>query len=416
SNSDISGTVKILLEKIGTTDNPFALIFELGNDTQVKDWTRNLIDLSSNEYSFRLSIDVKKQTSDQFFGIDDISYVLGDCASQPTTTYIPPTTTVCEFESPDICGFSQGVTNDFDWTHGTGQDAHILPPDHSTGNATGHYVYANMSGHTEGEMTSLFSPLIWDVPQACVAFSYFSTRNLTNQVEVWLVSERNPQHPTSIGNFSAPISTWVGARINVEIAGRWQIELRTQVQKNTGGFVGIDDLIVIPDACVDTVACDFEDDWCLWNNVDESTWQRGRVTDDPSQSAGWAYAPPFDHTTNTPYGHYLYFFDSDDLPEDKRTVSIISETHSVNRDSCFSFWLHMFGDKVGKLMVDEILREGTERLKEVAGSQGYRWHHIQVAVSTAPDHWLQLTVEGVPGRTNVIAFDDMDIFEGPCKE
>lgn len=66
--------------------------------------------------------------------------------------------------------------------------------------------------------------------------------------------------------------------MNVEVAGRWQIELRTQVLGETGGgFVGIDDLIISPEACDQTVACDFEDNWCLWNNVDTNIWQRGTI-------------------------------------------------------------------------------------------------------------------------------------------
>lgn len=72
----------------------------------------------------------------------------------------------------------------------------------------------------------------------------------------------------------------------------------------------------------------------------------GRVTDDPSQTPGLGYAPPYDHTTGTPYGHYLYFYDS---IEDAETATVVSEMVSVSRDSCFSFWVHMFGDRVSEL-------------------------------------------------------------------
>lgn len=69
--------------------------------------------------------------------------------------------------------------------------------------------------------------------------------------------------------------------------------------------------------------------------------------DDPNQSVGLAYAPPFDHTTETPYGHYLYFYDAADS-EDSATV--LSELVSIAKDSCFSFWVHMFGDEVSYIV------------------------------------------------------------------
>lgn len=70
---------------------------------------------------------------------------------------------------------------------------------------------------------------------------------------------------------------------------------------------------------------------------------QGHVTDDPSLAPGFGFAPPYDHTTGTPYGHYLYFYDSAD---DAQTATMLSEVFSLQRDSCFSFWVHMYGDKV----------------------------------------------------------------------
>lgn len=69
----------------------------------------------------------------------------------------------------------------------------------------------------------------------------------------------------------------------------------------------------------------------------------GRVTDDPSLAPGYGYAPVYDHTTGTPYGHYLYFYDSS---SDAASATMLSEVFSVEKDSCFTFWVHMYGDKV----------------------------------------------------------------------
>lgn len=73
----------------------------------------------------------------------------------------------------------------------------------------GHYMYADTSVWGVGAFTSLFSPRIYDLPEACVAFMYFSTR--LDQLEAWLHTEENPD-PVSIANFSAPFNGWSGAR------------------------------------------------------------------------------------------------------------------------------------------------------------------------------------------------------------
>lgn len=40
---------------------------------------------------------------------------------------------------------------------------------------------------------------------------------------------------------------------------------------------------------------------------------------------------------------------------------------------------------------------------------------VQIGLKTSPSHWLTLDVQGVVGQTNVVAVDDIDIYEGLCK-
>lgn len=56
--------------------------------------------------------------------------------------------------------------------------------------------------------------------------------------------------------------------------GGWQVEFRVTVGKDNG-FVGIDDVIVSPEACPDPVSCDFEDGSCLWQNFGGNSWITG---------------------------------------------------------------------------------------------------------------------------------------------
>lgn len=73
-------------------------------------------------------------------------------------------------------------------------------------------MYADTSIWGAGAFTSLFSPQIYDLPEACVAFMYFSTK--LDQLQAWLHTEGNPD-PISIANFSAPFNGWSGARYGI---------------------------------------------------------------------------------------------------------------------------------------------------------------------------------------------------------
>ncbi|KAK8747593.1 hypothetical protein OTU49_016481, partial [Cherax quadricarinatus] len=210
--------------------------------------------------------------------------------------------------------------------------------------------------------------------------------------------------------FSAPFDTWTGVRMSVLAAGVWQIELKVVVEHN-GGFIGIDDYIMGPGACPDPVSCDFEDGICLWQNLETNKWTTGRVTDDPSQSPGFQYAPPYDHTSETPYGHYLYFYDGKD---DASSAKIISETFTTEKDSCFSYWLHMFGDKVGKLQLLSLSAGESAVMKTIEGSQGYEWQQFEIEIRETYQQWLEFAVEGVAGHINVVALDDIELYAGSC--
>lgn len=67
------------------------------------------------------------------------------------------------------------------------------------------------------------------------------------------------------------------------------------------------------------------------------------MTDDPALAPAYGHAPPYDHTTGTPYGHYLYFYDSS---SDAASATMLSEVFATEKDSCFSLWVHMYGEKV----------------------------------------------------------------------
>ncbi|MPC30919.1 MAM and LDL-receptor class A domain-containing protein 2 [Portunus trituberculatus] len=320
-----------------------------------------------------------------------------------------PIRQLCDFEAADLCGFTQREddTYAFDWTQGSASDHQGLLNDHTTGDYYGQYMYVDPKQYTVGAVAGLVSPDVDGVPEACVAFNYY-TSHKDGTLEVWLHSKET-HDPSLLNIYSAPFQTWIGARqvlLPVSVAGVWQLEFRVTL-KSSNGFVALDDVILSPDACPTPVNCDFEANSCLWENTKPAKW----TNDDPSQAPAYGYAPPYDHTTGTPYGHYLYFYDNS---VDELSATMLSEVFAVDKSSCLSLWIHMYGDKVGTLQIKSIEAEGTFVLKKLTGSLGLEWHQVQIELGESPQHWLSLDVQGVHGQTNVVAVDDIDLSVGLC--
>ncbi|XP_050708969.1 MAM and LDL-receptor class A domain-containing protein 1-like [Eriocheir sinensis] len=315
---------------------------------------------------------------------------------------------MCDFEAPDLCGFSQREDDTLDWTHGSARDGSGLLNDHTTGDIFGHYMYMDPVPHVDGAVAGLVSPDMVGVQEACVAFSYFTSLP-AGEIEVWLLDKESPE-PTLLDTYSAPFQSWIGARLSVLAVGVWQVEFRATVRP-TSGIVAIDDVMVSPSACPSPVTCDFEANSCLWENMKTAKWTNGRVTDDPALAPVYGHAPPYNHTTGTPYGHYLYFYDQS---SDAASATMLSEVFATEKDSCFSFWVHMYGEKVGSLQVKSHEPEATMVLKELDSSLGLQWYQEQINLRVSPQHWLSLDVQGVEGSSNVVAVDDLDLSAWPC--
>lgn len=74
----------------------------------------------------------------------------------------------------------------------------------------GHYMYVEPKQYGSGSVAALVSPDMVGMPEACIAFNYF-TSNLNGKLEVWLIDKGNPV-PTLLDTYSAPFQSWMGAR------------------------------------------------------------------------------------------------------------------------------------------------------------------------------------------------------------
>ena len=72
------------------------------------------------------------------------------------------------------------------------------------------YMYVDSKQNTVGAVAGLVSPDVDGMPEACVAFSYY-TSHQDGTLEVWLHS-KEMQDPSLLNVYSAPFQTWISAR------------------------------------------------------------------------------------------------------------------------------------------------------------------------------------------------------------
>ncbi|XP_053398184.1 MAM and LDL-receptor class A domain-containing protein 1-like [Mercenaria mercenaria] len=158
--------------------------------------------------------------------------------------------------------------------------------------------------------------------------------------------------------------------------------------------------------CLD---CDFDNDFCDWNN-DETcnvTWTR-QHGNTPSAYTG----PESDHTTGN--GHYIYIEASDtrEYEEKARLISPMEESGPF----CLMFWYSMYGQHIGSLHV--YMRTNTSvdipLFTKNHSMSTNKW--IKAVISKIAPVDYQVILEGVVGKgvKGDIAVDDISLTKEMC--
>ncbi|XP_019631238.1 PREDICTED: MAM and LDL-receptor class A domain-containing protein 1-like [Branchiostoma belcheri] len=258
-----------------------------------------------------------------------------------------PPDSPCDFDS-DLCGYTQGTADDFDWTRDSGgTPTGLTGPtvDHTTGTSSGQVGTLKVSVK-DGGMTT----------------------------DIW----------TRSGNQG---NQWFSVAVSIPATGSYQVIFEGVRGINAHGDIAIDDVSITQGACPDvdecvprggrgpcsqictnTVGsffcscnvgytlnqdglscfapnspCDFDSDLCGYtqDTADDFDWAR-----DSGGTRTGLTGPTVDHTTGTRSGHYMYIEASG--PDQGHTARLISPSYSRNPDGqCLLFWTHMYGDKPG---------------------------------------------------------------------
>ncbi|XP_066269276.1 uncharacterized protein [Branchiostoma lanceolatum] len=163
----------------------------------------------------------------------------------------------CDFQPADLCGFTQGTDDDFDWIQASGLigSANSGPStDHTYGTDEGKYMFIETSApRRHGDVARLWSPTLPGEDFSCLQFYYHMYGNHIETLNVFATTRADGE-----AVLGAPIWT-----LTAEQGNQWQIGYVTVPRRDNtmqilfegirgsgkNGDIAIDDFIWKPKAC-----------------------------------------------------------------------------------------------------------------------------------------------------------------------
>ncbi|XP_050357079.1 MAM and LDL-receptor class A domain-containing protein 2-like [Nymphalis io] len=245
----------------------------------------------------------------------------------------------------------------------------------------------------------------WDVPipvcirPGCTVPSIENGLHMSNFDDAWVIYFCLPGHKLE------------GSSVIYCDGRRWNATAPTCVDSTT----------------VSALSCDFETpDICGWtqSELHDFDWRRLNMK---TPSSFLMTGPSYDHTYGQGgSGYYMYIESTSRLENDTaRLVSPVYES-ALSKNSCFSFFYHMYGNSSGGLRVyqkPDVLSlqtlisiksdENKYILFEKWGNLGNFWFSAVVPLTELETNF-QIVIEGIRGSsfTSDIAIDDVAILKG----
>ncbi|XP_076075807.1 MAM and LDL-receptor class A domain-containing protein 1-like [Mytilus galloprovincialis] len=157
-------------------------------------------------------------------------------------------------------------------------------------------------------------------------------------------------------------------------------------------------------------SCNFERGMCGWTVVgpDRYIWQIGKGKTRTSNTG-----PNRDHTTSTSYGHFIYTESKTDSSLNDES-DLLSEWIIPSTKQCLSFWYHMYGKSINKLVVYQMNSNYKFELWNISNNQGNKWYFQSLTLRDIRPY--QIKFKAIRGKyhTSDIAIDDIVITNNDC--
>ncbi|XP_078575827.1 uncharacterized protein LOC144861701 [Branchiostoma floridae x Branchiostoma japonicum] len=158
----------------------------------------------------------------------------------------------CEFETADLCQYTQGSADNFDWTRNSGSTP-TSPGgptfDHTTGNSSGHYMYIETSGpQQQGDIARLTSPtyLLHTIGQCLLFWTHMyglHTGTLRVSVKFGNTTTEIWSRSSNQGN------QWFSVYVSIPVTGSYQVIFEAVRGSGDHGDIAIDDVSILQEPC-----------------------------------------------------------------------------------------------------------------------------------------------------------------------
>ena len=191
------------------------------------------------------------------------------------TNNICPTIKTCDFEV-DFCDYTNDANSPLQWQRTTDSSEISIDSyaDHTSG--TGSFSYLLLPTGNVNLRGRLISQNFKASGPECLQFWYFGSKNDIGSLNIIKYSEQVFSTPLWTKN-NFEIYDWLFGQVQVGDS-RVDFTIIFEVIKtveNTNGFIGIDDVTIIPGACPPPINCNFEDGTiCSWSQFgyDDLDW------------------------------------------------------------------------------------------------------------------------------------------------
>ncbi|XP_064478691.1 MAM and LDL-receptor class A domain-containing protein 1-like isoform X2 [Ornithodoros turicata] len=340
-----------------------------------------------------------RRVAEGVVALDDISAQVGKC---PPPTY-------CGFES-DECGWVPSLEGRYRWQRQSAKDAG-LSRDHTEGTWSGHAFFVNFNpvNNQQGRNAVALSPLFRKDEASCIRFWYYITGNhniATGTASKLFTSVNAVLRAQEWGS-----PRWRAAQVQAtQTAEGYQFFLKGIVRSQQG-TIAVDDIEILSQ-CPTLGSCNFEDDFCMWENEHVTrpplAWTRNNGRNHP-------LAPNVDHTYGAIYGTYAVVAVTPSRRARLGSKLISPDLPDCSR-GCLSFWLYRNGTQTHDL--DVFLRRGHgDEVQEyqVQNDGEGRWVKGQVILASNSS----CRVGFAPSFSNLhsmfYALDDFELTHDPCQ-
>uniref|UniRef100_T1IHZ6 MAM domain-containing protein n=1 Tax=Strigamia maritima TaxID=126957 RepID=T1IHZ6_STRMM len=359
----------------------------------------------------QLNFNAKIMSDTDFIAIDDIELTDGACSRLGE----------CNFEDKNLCTWTNGVDDDFDWQLQNGKTISVgtgPAADHTLGSSEGTYLYIETSRPQKlRDAARIISHGFQrtEKPWKCLHFWY----NMIGRDIGKLTVFQRFQSDTETGLWQARgdqgrigDSEWHYAQVPVPSnAASYQLILEATVGGSYGD-IAIDDIVVTDELCSITpynadnnmvlpsipttvppmtkelfeiIDCYFLNNLCEWTNVNTSIYNNWAVAN-KTKTANQKYLPDGD----------LYAFAQNDALSpyyENVTYTLLTPeliTKSKDDHLCFNFHYYMFGPNNGELTLYMDLYDGKNPTTSIV------WKKNKYSI----DKWKKTGVTiNMPGRT-----------------